>query len=419
MDDSPYLPLYFGYTHVGDLVREAPGKIRFEANMDASVEFPESSTDMLAFLENLLPEGTRQDWYFALRRLKSPDLFGWLREYGTDNIGFVHAAWDGDGDEGIVRDVTREVEILVGKRQPVVFSKQKSLLPGADLKVALLVRNGRFFVPGKEGLTSHILKYGNELCLNETFCLSLMAKCGIDAAVPEFLCFNGQEALLTKRFDRKKVAGRIIALDQRDFCQELKIMSRFKYSVTHGQIAGILPEADKKRFLSIQLFNIIMGANDDHGKNFSFLRDPEKRLAPAYDVASITVAKRVSLIYRDIHLKLSRPIGGQEDANRLKPAHLFFLADIYGIEREWVCGELERLCREIREKSEPLFGKFAMISRDMPFDARTRSLHERTLAMFEKFVPVQTEKFLRLAIRACEKLERIMNLEAPYLTPGR
>lgn len=278
MDDSPYLPLYFGHTHVGDLVREAPGKIRFEANMEAGIEFPESSAGMLAFLENLLPEGTRKDWYFALRRLKSPDLFGWLREYGADNIGFIHAAWNGDENDGVFRDVTRDIEILVGKRQPAVFSRQKSLLPGVDLKVSLLARDDRFFIPGKDGLTSHILKYGNELCLNETFCLTLMAECGIDAAVPELICLNGQEALLTKRFDRKKVAGGIIALDQRDFCQELKIMSRFKYSVTHEQIAGLLPDADRERFLSMQLFNIVMGANDDHGKNFSFLRNQGKGL---------------------------------------------------------------------------------------------------------------------------------------------
>lgn len=241
MPESPYLPLYYNSEFIGDLVRDSSGKIHFEANVRSSIDFPKTSAEMLTFLENLLPEGTRQDWYLALRRIKSPDLFGWLKEYGHDPVGCITT---GDATENeSARDITKQVCDLVGRRQPLdaVFARQKSMLPGADFKMSLLVKDGKFFLPGGNTLTTHILKYGNELCLNETFCLTLMEKCGIEAAVPELLCLNGQEALLTRRFDRKQTPNGIVALDQRDFCQELKILSHFKYSVTHKQIASLSP----------------------------------------------------------------------------------------------------------------------------------------------------------------------------------
>lgn len=232
-----------------------------------------------------------------------------------------------NGVSATPKDVTGEVAALIAEDAPLdaVIKSQKSLLSGADPKMAVILEDGRPFLPDAGHPSTHILKYGNWLCLNEHFCMSLMRNIGIPAAITELSCISGHEVLIVRRFDRAN-NRRLFAAD---FCQLLGCGAGEKYRVTWQEIGACLDrwnisEKDRKHLFDMALFCIILGCSDDHAKNISLvgkLSSDPLSLAPAYDVASMAVARECSKVYANIDLSMPRAIGCQHDRHRLKEVH--------------------------------------------------------------------------------------------------
>jgi len=82
-----------------------------------------------------------------------------------------------------------------------------------------------------------------------------------------------------------------------------------------------LPVIDIKVLLQGILFNLIIGNNDAHGKNFSLLyKAQQTRLAPFYDMIS-------TIHYPNLANKMAMKIGSKYDFDSLFPRHIEHMAE--------------------------------------------------------------------------------------------
>jgi len=131
--------------------------------------------------------------------------------------------------------------------------------------------------------------------------MKLAAKIGLPAAQVEIRNANGIDYLLVERYDRKlvpaepgKLSGGLFGqvdflnfdtkrLHQEDFCQALAVSPDRKHQSEGGpslkqcfdllRDVSSVPAVDLHYFLNAVVFNVLIGNNDAHSKNFSLLYD--------------------------------------------------------------------------------------------------------------------------------------------------
>ena len=102
---------------------------------------------------------------------------------------------------------------------------------------------------------------------------------------------SGELCYITKRIDRKKDNSKIHMID---FLQILELEDKYLGTMenlgkTIGEIS-VNTLMDKLRFFELTLFNLIIGNNDMHLKNFSmWLSDIGWVLSPAYDLLNVKI----------------------------------------------------------------------------------------------------------------------------------
>ncbi len=123
---------------------------------------------------------------------------------------------------------------------------------------------------------------------------------GLAVADHELLSTDrGDRVFVSKRYDRRKVAGRWSRLHQEDLCQALSVAPDRKYQLDGGpgvnQVAALFDTladprdaADsRRRFFDALVFNVSAACTDAHAKNFSMLLVGNRAtLAPLYDVGT-------------------------------------------------------------------------------------------------------------------------------------
>ena len=183
-------------------------------------------------------------------------------------------------------------------------------LAGAQGKLAVSIRDGRFNLPQNGAPSSHILKPKSArfdgLVENEFFCMRLAAKAGLEVAGVEMGQAGDIPFLQVERFDRARLPdGRLERIHQEDFCQALGIPPELKYqqeggpnlkkSFTLVRSVSTIPGPDVLRLFDAVVFNFLIGNSDAHGKNFSFLyHDGNARLAPLYDLVCTQAYPQIS-----------------------------------------------------------------------------------------------------------------------------
>lgn len=203
-------------------------------------------------------------------------------------------------------------------------------LAGAQDKLAIALIDGQIAIPMEGAPSTHILKPINRefpsLIENECFCLHLAKKIGLNAVEASIHEAEGTPYLLVKRYDRIETDSGIQRLHQEDFCQAMGISSERKYQREGGpsmsdcfqliKKISSLPVIDIKELLHGVLFNLIIGNNDAHGKNFSLLyQENQIRLAPFYDMIS-------TIYYPSLASKMAMKIGSKYDFDGLFPRHI-------------------------------------------------------------------------------------------------
>ncbi len=203
-------------------------------------------------------------------------------------------------------------------------------LAGAQDKLAIAMVDGHIAIPIDGAPSTHILKPINRdfpsLIENECFCLQLARKIGLNAVEASIQETEGTPYLLVKRYDRISTDKGIQRLHQEDFCQALGITPEMKYQREGGpglsdcfklirQVSSV-PVIDIKALLQGVLFNVIIGNNDAHGKNFSLLYQGKQiRLTPFYDMIS-------TVHYASLSTKMAMKMGSKYDFEHLFPRHI-------------------------------------------------------------------------------------------------
>ena len=101
-------------------------------------------------------------------------------------------------------------------------------LGGTQGKFALAWHGGRWCSCQGSAATTHIFKNGVAgymlQALNEYVCMKLAARCRLRTAEVDYRLFEGEPALIVKRFDRVEEDGVTIRLHNEDLCQALSVM---------------------------------------------------------------------------------------------------------------------------------------------------------------------------------------------------
>jgi serine/threonine-protein kinase HipA len=238
-------------------------------------------------------------------------------------------------------------------------------LAGAQDKIAVRVEGDAISLPLGGAPSTHILKPAVErfagVVFNEAFCMRLAAASGLPAAEAEIRRVEDVEYLLVERYDRmhRQSLGGVALLErlhQEDFCQALGIVSENKYQKEGGpslkQCFALLrevsnaPVIDLARLLDAVVFNLLVGNNDAHGKNFSLLyrgvgtANREIRLAPLYDVVS-------TYYYPELTRDMAMKIGGEYSSDKVSKANFEQLAEDAGLAKPLVRSRVPELAEAV------------------------------------------------------------------------
>ncbi len=141
-------------------------------------------------------------------------------------------------------------------------------------------------------------------------------------------------------------------IHQEDFCQALGRPPEEKYEADGGPTVAAcaaligrhsaVPARDRLAFCDALLFNLVIGNNDAHAKNYSLLLEgPESpRLAPLYDLLSTAV-------YPGVSRKLAMRYGGESRRDYIRPRHLERLAEDLGMRPPALRRRAHALCERV------------------------------------------------------------------------
>lgn len=291
----------------------------------------------LSFFENLLPEGDLRKILEDDHHLKGT--FEFLEHFGQDCAG-AFVIMKNDNIRVSSNDSVELVEISLDTIYNAINSRKSVAdviaamdpgylsLAGAQDKFPAIYKNNKFYLPTNGAPTTHIIKTPilregiKESVYNEYYCMQLAQAVGFN--IPKCEILMGPHPLfIIERYDRIKNKNKISRIHQQDFCQAQGIPSDFKYEAKGGPSLQqnyelILKNvATKQRlpnienFLNWICFNLLIGNNDSHSKNISFLyRENKNELAPFYDLIC-------TAIYPMLRKNFAFAIGNRTDFSQI------------------------------------------------------------------------------------------------------
>jgi serine/threonine-protein kinase HipA len=264
-----------------------------------------------AFFAGVLPEEEIRDRIAQLLGISKENDFAMLEQIGGECAGAISLVPDGVNPASSMGPSTQklgddDLAALIRElpNRPLMAGQSglRLSLAGAQGKVPIIVKDGQISLPLNNSASTHILKPEPQrfpgLAANETFCMVLAKKVGLDVAEIEYRQLAEHKFVLVKRYDREIVeGGEVIRLHQEDFCQALGYPPERKYQVEGGPTVkecvqliwdwSSIPALDLTDFMKRLVFNTLIGNADAHGKNFSYLyQGSERRISPAYDLVS-------------------------------------------------------------------------------------------------------------------------------------
>ena len=342
------LDVFLGSDKIGVLEQDDHGALWFgyDANwlasedavpLSASLPLREEryrSKECRPFFAGLLPEETSRKLVARRFGVSERNDFALLEQIGAECAGAVSLQQTGEmpraGNASYRRIELGELEEkLRGLPKAPLLAGEEGIrlsLAGAQGKAAVAMRDGAYLLPLDGSPSTHILKPDSErfpgLVENEFFCMRLAAALGLDVAPVDIGTAGSIRFLQVTRYDRRADGREGWArIHQEDFCQALGIAPELKYQNEGGPgfkecfklIRGnsTTPVFDILKLFDAMVFNFLIGNNDAHGKNFSFLYDGgETRLAPLYDLVSTE-------LYPELSLRMAMKVGKEKEAARV------------------------------------------------------------------------------------------------------
>ena len=388
------LPLSFEYAPawLGSSLRMSLASIPMQAGRQATPE-------VLAFFENLLPEGELRD-YLAVQR-KASTLFSLLLEVAGDTAGAFVLLAPGQTQEPPSYEATtwEAIAAHLAKRSAAAIDIQEQgariSLAGAQDKTTLAIfDDGLPRLPRGTSPSTHILKPNIRRlakvwhsATNEVIVMRAAALVGLPTA--EVFYEPHTEACVVRRFDRQvRPDGGLTRLVQYDLCQLACTASERKYEKEGGpglaacaqliRLYSAQPAVDLRHLLRWVFFNLYVGNNDSHAKNLSIYSLPGQgvRLTPFYDLMC-------TRLYPGLSNEFAFAIGGEVRPGELGAEHLVQMARQLGMQPRFVL-------QQAREMAERLPVAFSQSVQDVAVGLTPSA---QTLAdRLERFVQSTTRK---------------------------
>ena len=236
-------------------------------------------------------------------------------------------------------------------------------LAGAQSKLPVMFRDGRFYLPENGSPSTHILKpelseWFKGIVFNEHCCMKLAGSLGVPAAKTQIVNVGDIPCLLVTRYDRAldEETGTTRRIHQEDFCQALGRAPEQKYQSDGGPLAreivrliregwSTMPAKDVLAFVDLVVFNAIIGNADAHGKNYSMLYDGRnRRLAPGYDLVS-------TVYWPALASTPAMKIGGSDSVNSILSGHWRKFAEETGVSATALRARITHLCTAAMEQT--------------------------------------------------------------------
>jgi serine/threonine-protein kinase HipA len=394
------LDVYLHDAKAGTLERLAQGRLRFAyepgwTGLPVSLSLPlrqEPFEDDEAkpFFAGLLPEG---DFLRAVARsfgISATNPFSLLEAIGGECAGAVSLVPEGArpprglspkwlDSAGLARLIDELPQRpLLGGEEGLRLS-----LAGAQDKLPVVFGGGRIGITRGDPASTHIIKLPpdrlDDVTANETFCLALARHAELDAVDAEawttspggFLDDEPDDSLylLVPRYDRT-IGNGTARIHQEDLCQGLGYVPELKYEADGGPGVAecarhirehcAAPAVDILAFADALLFNLLIGNNDAHSKNYSLILEGDRapRLAPLYDLVSTEV-------YEGLSRKMAMKLGGEYRARYVRGRHLGRLAS-----------DMEMSASALRDRAVALAGRvegaFSPARDDVPAEVSKR-----------------------------------------------
>lgn len=363
-------PIFFFNQLAGELSQDNYGMLSFQYNHDyttangtpISHSMPLTSeiyygNEAHAYFTGLLPEEAMLTATAKAIGTSSLNFLKLLTELGKEPIGAIQIGLNTLSKTHQYEEITLvELDNIIIKNDSLLSTlyQEKELrlsLAGAQSKTGLFFDNQRYFVPQNGSPSNIIIKPSNrqypDLVFNEYACLKIAASLGILTPPVRLVLTPSQSLFVIERYDRIIDQNDIQRLHQEDFCQALGIQNRNKYEADGGpsfnqcvqllRKATTIPATEINRFISLFIFNLIIGNKDAHGKNYSILnKNNTSVLAPAYDVLSTTY-------YPGLSVRMSMSINGKFELDEITKEDLIQMAQSANISGKLVLKEYHRI----------------------------------------------------------------------------
>lgn len=319
---------------------------------------PFSQQECQAFFAGILPEGHSRSLIAKKIGISQNNDFSFLTALGGECVGAlsfqIKEIAPSHEHNYLTLDSNKLADILNELPQRPLLAGERDVrlsLAGAQSKIAIKIDTDGFYLPLDNSPSTHILKPEmsgfSGIVENEAYCLQLANAIGLSTVNASVEKVNDVAYLAVQRYDRIVEPEKITRLHQEDFCQALSVMPMFKYQNEGGPSLvdcfalvrqyATEPGRAVLQLLDLVIFNFIIGNNDAHGKNFSFLyADNQISLTPAYDLICTS-------IYPDLSVKQAMKIGG-----------IYKHQDIYR-------GEFEKLATEVGLSKTAVLKRIAQI----------------------------------------------------------
>lgn len=296
------------------------------------------------FFAGVLPEEGPRKQIASILGISERNDFTMLERIGGECAGAVSLLPEGvpppaANDMRMHELNEKELQEIIAElpRRPLMAGKEgvRLSLAGAQDKLPVVMHGSRISLPLGNTPSTHIIKPEPDrfpgLAANESICMTLAKAVGLKVPPVETRLIGGKACVVVQRYDRKiSQEGVITRLHQEDFCQALGFPPERKYQQEGGPLIrdciallrdwSTTPVLDIRDFLDGQIFNVLIGNADAHGKNYSMLyQGGERRLAPFYDLVC-------TLAWPELSKTPAMKIGHCDSIDAITPAHWQMMA---------------------------------------------------------------------------------------------
>lgn len=358
------LDVFLHRQRVGTLTQNSHGDVVFEydenwlsnpAARPLSQSLPLSKKrfsrrDCRPFFAGILPEEAKREIIARNLGISARNDFALLEQIGGECAGAVTFLPKGtplpDREDSYRQLSEAELAAILRTlpKRPLMAGEAgiRLSLAGAQDKIAVRLEGQTICLPLNGSPSTHILKPQIDrfegVVLNEKLCMDLAAAIGIPSAAAKIGTAEDVHYILVERYDRAYIPStddrqrQVLREHQEDFCQALGIVSEHKYQNEGGpslkqcfelvRSVSSVPLVDLQTLLNAATFNLLIGNNDAHGKNFSLIyrTDGQTRLAPLYDLVSTAA-------YPELSTRMAMKIGGEYEAEKVGPKQVEKMAE--------------------------------------------------------------------------------------------